>query len=242
MSSMGPGFALQQGPYRLHERADRDRLCEIPFGASVADAFLVALAGIGRNGEHRNRAQGAVFLRRFDQIEAGDVRQLDVHDNQVGHELTRTVQRVETVGNGIDSVALACEHVAEELPVEIVVLDNENSLCHLGPWIPSWVRELLYDRDAMLTILPKEPSPSADASALALGALGWVLGDGDRAQRFLDLTGLTPDELRTSLGEPSTLAGVLEFLCSHEPDLIGAADALGIEPQALAAARERLGP
>lgn len=68
-----------------------------------------------------------------------------------------------------------------------------------------------------------------------------MLGDGDRAARFLALTGLTPDSLRASLDQPSTLAGVIEFLCAHEPDLLAAADALGVEPQALAAARERLG-
>jgi hypothetical protein len=68
-----------------------------------------------------------------------------------------------------------------------------------------------------------------------------VIGEDSRAERFLSLTGLTPDELRASLTEPSTLAAVLEFLCQHEPDLLGAADALGVPPQMLVAARERLG-
>lgn len=68
-----------------------------------------------------------------------------------------------------------------------------------------------------------------------------MLGEQDRADRFLSLTGLTPEDLRTSLGQPSTLAAVLEFLCQHEPDLLGAADALGVSPQVLVAARERLG-
>lgn len=76
---------------------------------------------------------------------------------------------------------------------------------------------------------------------LALGALGWVLADEDRAARFLALTGLTPDELRASLDSPATLCGVLEFLCAHEPDLLAAAAALGLDPQAIAGARERLG-
>jgi hypothetical protein len=75
---------------------------------------------------------------------------------------------------------------------------------------------------------------------MALNALGWVLGDSDRAARFLALTGLTPDELRASLGESSTLVAVLDFLCAHEPDLCAAADALGIAPQDLAGLRERL--
>nr|WP_091142006.1 DUF3572 domain-containing protein [Novosphingobium sp. CF614] len=76
---------------------------------------------------------------------------------------------------------------------------------------------------------------------MALGALGWVLGDGDRAARFLALTGLTPDALRASLGQPATLAAVLDFLCAHEPDLVAAADVLGVDPRELAGARERLG-
>jgi len=68
-----------------------------------------------------------------------------------------------------------------------------------------------------------------------------VLTDQDRAERFLSLTGLTPDVLRASLGEPATMAAVLEFLCSHEPDLVAAADALEVTPETLARARERLG-
>jgi len=77
---------------------------------------------------------------------------------------------------------------------------------------------------------------------LALSALGWVLGDEGRASRLLALTGLTPDELRAGLGDPALLGAVLDFLCAHEPDLVAAADALGVTPQDLAHARERLNP
>ena len=69
-----------------------------------------------------------------------------------------------------------------------------------------------------------------------------MLGDGPRAERLLALTGLTPEELRDGLGDPSLLAAVLDFLCAHEPDLVAAADALGVTPQDLAGARERLNP
>lgn len=98
---------------------------------------------------------------------------------------------------------------------------------------------MLYDLDKVLTILresqstPNEADPQAQAQVLALHALGWVLSDGDRAQRLLALTGLTPDALRGGLGDPSMLGAVLDFLASHEPDLIAAADALGVEPRAL---------
>lgn len=67
-----------------------------------------------------------------------------------------------------------------------------------------------------------------------------MLGDDDRAQRLLALTGLTPDVLRGGLGEPAVLGAVLEFLAAHEPDLVAAADALGVRPADLMAARERL--
>nr|WP_285016840.1 DUF3572 domain-containing protein [Novosphingobium sp. fls2-241-R2A-195] len=87
----------------------------------------------------------------------------------------------------------------------------------------------------------REPSSPSDPQALALNALGWVLSDQDRAERFLSLTGLTPEELRASLGEPSTLGAVLDFLCAHEPDLLGAADALGVQPEMLVAAQRKLG-
>jgi adenine/guanine phosphoribosyltransferase-like PRPP-binding protein len=33
---------------------------------------------------------------------------------------------------------------------------------------------------------------------------------------------------------------VLDFLCAHEPDLIAAAEALGLTPAALAAVRDRI--
>ena len=75
---------------------------------------------------------------------------------------------------------------------------------------------------------------------MALAALGWVLADEPRRTRLLDLTGLTPDGLRAGLGDGSALAAVLDFLMNHEPDLIAAADALGLQPQDLATARERL--
>ena len=67
-----------------------------------------------------------------------------------------------------------------------------------------------------------------------------MLADDNRRQRLLAVTGLTPDALRTGLGDPSLLAAVLDFLCAHEPDLIAAADALGIAPGAIAGARESL--
>lgn len=66
------------------------------------------------------------------------------------------------------------------------------------------------------------------------------MSDSARADRLLALTGLTPEALRAGLDDPAVLGAVLEFLASHEPDLLAAAEALGVEPAALMAARERL--
>ena len=79
-----------------------------------------------------------------------------------------------------------------------------------------------------------------DPETLALSALGWTLADEARAQRLLALTGLTADDLRSRLGEPSLLAAVLGFLEAHEPDLLACAEALRVLPAELAAARRRL--
>ena len=79
-----------------------------------------------------------------------------------------------------------------------------------------------------------------DASALALQALAWTLGDDSRASRLLALTGLEPEGIRARIGDPAMLGAVLAFLESHEPDLIACAEAIGVKPQQLITAQERL--
>jgi hypothetical protein len=91
------------------------------------------------------------------------------------------------------------------------------------------------------TAIIREPNhKAADPAALALQALGWLLADASRAERLLALTGLTPENLRAGLGDPAVLGAVLDFLAAHEPDLVGAADALGIAPGELLVAAGRL--
>ncbi|UVI40138.1 DUF3572 family protein [Qipengyuania spongiae] len=75
---------------------------------------------------------------------------------------------------------------------------------------------------------------------LALEALGWALADGDRAERLLSLTGLTPERLRHGIEDRAVQAAVLEFIANHEPDLVLAADALSTTPEALVAAHRSL--
>ena len=106
----------------------------------------------------------------------------------------------------------------------------------------------LYALRRTLTILRTPSSPADPASrveagdpqALALGALGWLLQSESRAERLLALTGLTPDALRGGLADPAVLGAVLDFLAAHEPDLVGAAEALGVGPDVLVRAAQGL--
>lgn len=84
------------------------------------------------------------------------------------------------------------------------------------------------------------PPSETNDDTLALTALVWTLEEPARAARLLDLTGLDPRSLRTSAGDPATLAAALQFLENNEADLIACADAIGCKPADLVAARERL--
>lgn len=79
-----------------------------------------------------------------------------------------------------------------------------------------------------------------DDAALALHALGWILGEEARAERLLGMTGLDPDGLRAALGDRATLAAILSFLTAYEADLVACAEALDIKPETIAAAAARL--
>jgi len=92
-----------------------------------------------------------------------------------------------------------------------------------------------------MAIIHSSPTTNLQAAPLALQALAWILQDPVRAERFLTLTGLQPDELRASLDQSSTLQAVCDFLLGHEPDLLAAAAALEIDPSAFGAAARELG-
>ena len=88
-----------------------------------------------------------------------------------------------------------------------------------------------------------ETAPGSDALSaptLALAALAWILEDTERADRYLELTGLGSDDLRAGLDDPAVLASALDFLANYEPDLIRAAEALAVTPEELIAARKEL--
>src|SRR5690606_4985816 len=122
-----------EAPHSGHERADRDRLGKVAFGTDIPDALFIALAGVSGDGQHRHVGQGRVLLQAGDQIEPGDLLQLDVHDHQIGEKDARPLDRLRAVGYGFDGETASREDITEELSVQIVVLDNENTFSHQAP-------------------------------------------------------------------------------------------------------------
>jgi hypothetical protein len=86
----------------------------------------------------------------------------------------------------------------------------------------------------------KIATTSADADVIALKCLSFLAEDGERLGRFLSLSGVSPDALRRDLGEPSFLAGVLDYLLSDEALLIAFSESAEVKPEAVVAARRKL--
>jgi hypothetical protein len=74
------------------------------------------------------------------------------------------------------------------------------------------------------------------AETIALRALAFLAGDNERLGRFLALTGIGPDELRTQAREPHILAGVLDHLMQDETLLLVFSADAGVKPETIAAA------
>jgi hypothetical protein len=77
---------------------------------------------------------------------------------------------------------------------------------------------------------------AAAAEEIAGTVLGWLAGEPDMLGRFLALSGVQPQQLRNAVDDPQFLAGMIDFLMSHEPTLLAFCDATGTKPEAVAAA------
>jgi len=82
--------------------------------------------------------------------------------------------------------------------------------------------------------------PPDEAAAIATQALAYIAGDAARLGRFLAESGLGPENLREAARDPSFLPAVLDFIRSHEQDLIDFAAIAGIDPKLVVRARHAL--
>ena len=79
------------------------------------------------------------------------------------------------------------------------------------------------------------------AEGLAIQALTFIAGDGERLGRFLAVTGIGPAEIRNAAREPGFLAGVLAYLASDERLATAFALDAGFQPADIAKAHVALG-
>jgi len=76
----------------------------------------------------------------------------------------------------------------------------------------------------------------ADAEKVAIHALSFLAADPDRLGRFLALTGLGPEDIRTAARAPGFLAGVLEHIAEDESALLALAQETGVPAEYIARA------
>jgi len=79
-----------------------------------------------------------------------------------------------------------------------------------------------------------------DAESIAIRGLGFLAADSDRLGRFLAVTGLGPDNLRSAAGDPGFLASVLDYIASDEALILSLAAELHLKPERIADARKVL--
>lgn len=78
----------------------------------------------------------------------------------------------------------------------------------------------------------KPASPEETAAAI----LQWLANDPDMLGRFLALSGVQPLQLRTAINDPGFLAGLIDFIMSHEPTLLDFCKDAGFQPESVVAA------
>lgn len=81
---------------------------------------------------------------------------------------------------------------------------------------------------------------SDQAELVAIQALGHIAGDDELLCAFLDITGLSPTDLRRRGGDREILGGVLDFILMDEARLLAFCDAAGLKPEIPGRARKLL--
>ena len=85
------------------------------------------------------------------------------------------------------------------------------------------------------------PLTQEAAEGLAIQALTFIAGDGERLGRFLAVTGIGPAEIRAAAAEPGFLAGVLDYLAADERLVAAFAAETGTDPADVGRAQAALG-
>jgi len=81
-----------------------------------------------------------------------------------------------------------------------------------------------------------------EAENVAVGAFSFITSDEERLSRFLAVSGLQPDTIRSAAASPGFFAGILDYVVSDEPLLVALAKELNAKPEHIMSAYWTLSP
>ena len=81
-----------------------------------------------------------------------------------------------------------------------------------------------------------------EAETVALSAFAFITSDEERMSRFLAVSGLQPDTIRSAASQPGFFAGILDYVASDEPLLLALSKELNTKPEHIMAAHWSLSP
>jgi hypothetical protein len=87
---------------------------------------------------------------------------------------------------------------------------------------------------------PKKSESSEDAEVIALKVLHFLASEPERLERFMDLSGLSLDTIRTSAADPAFLGGIIDYILADQSLLLIFAEENGLKPESLAQIRRKL--
>lgn len=81
-----------------------------------------------------------------------------------------------------------------------------------------------------------------EAELIGIAGLSYLAADPERLGRFLAVTGLGPENVRTAARDPGFLPALLDYLLANEADLVAFAQEMNLRPEKIGAARDVLSP
>ena len=84
------------------------------------------------------------------------------------------------------------------------------------------------------------PESSEEAEIIALKVLGFLAGEPERLQRFMDLSGLDVAAIRASAADPAFLGALLDHVLSDQTLLLIFAEENGLKPERIVQLRRKL--
>lgn len=80
------------------------------------------------------------------------------------------------------------------------------------------------------------------ASDIAISGLQFIAGDSEQLSRFVALSGVSPDEMRSMAQSEAFLVAILDYFLGDEPTLLAFATSANIDPMDIPRAKQVFEP